>query len=256
MPTRTRLAPQFDTPDWQQWLAELDLLCDRLGPESRLRGGRNELLLVERQGLRLAVKRFRNRGLWKKIAYRLATSKARRSFEHSARLIEIGLASPRPVAWREDWAGPWLSHSLYVCEYLAFAHDANAIAQPATEDPAAKAALVGDAVARMHEAHIAHLDLNGGNLLFARDQAQRWQLHIIDNNRMAFGPVTPSRGVGLLVHVGLEGHLLDALLEAYSQARRIPLQLCQDLYARKLKRFHLKWKIKNATRPWRRRLGL
>ena len=256
MRTRTRLAPQFDSPNWQRRLAELDQLCDGLGPESRILGGRNEIYLDQHQGLRLAIKRFRNRGAWKKIAYRLSTSKALRSFDHSVRLIEIGLQSPTPIAWREDWQGPWLSQSFYVCAYLDFVHDANALSSPNTEQALEKAALVGATIARMHEAGIAHLDCNGGNLLFARDAAQNWQLHIIDNNRIRFGPVTPSSGVAILLHLGLEATPLETLIASYAQARSLPPQLCRDLYDSKLKRFQLKWRIKNATRPWRRRLGL
>lgn len=256
MPKIRHIAPEMDTPAWREWVERLPELCDAANPEQRLPGGRNEVLLFEHLGRRLVVKRFRNRGLWKKVAYRITTSKARRSFEHSQRIIEAGLLSPTPIAWLEEWSGSWLQQSFYVCEFQDYVHDAYALADPSLPDRIEKAECIGRTCGRLHEAKIAHLDLNSGNLLFSQDPDRNWQIHIIDNNRIRFQSVSPKLACSLLLRAALQDDVLDATLNTYAQTRSFPTEAFRSRYLAKRKIFLLNRRIRDATRPWRKRLGL
>lgn len=252
----SRISDQFNAPSWQKWLSDLPAVCNAATPEQFLTGGRNELIRVSFQGKQLVVKRFRNRGLWKKFAYRISSSKARRSFEHSARIIEAGLLSPEPIAWLEVWRGPWLHESFYVSEHLDFAHDAYALKDPSLPDRLEKAALTGKVCAQLHEAGIAHLDLNSGNILFSQGPSGHWHLHIIDNNRMRFGTVSQRLARSLLVRTEFDGEILDAMLTSYARTRNYPAESFRNRYLSGRTRFELDRRIRDATRPWRKRVGL
>jgi len=251
------VAPDYRNTKIESWLYRLSEFCDDLPESQLLHRGRNEIFRAEQAGISLVIKRFTNHGCWKRVAYRyFASSKARRSFEHSGRLLAAGLQSPAPVAWVEFRKGGWLIESFYVSLFQSCEHDGHALLESDWPERKNKARLAGAAVGRMHEAGIAHLDLNGGNLLFYRDPGGGWNVSFIDNNRMAFGRLSPRRGIRLLLTAGQEGEALDAFLDGYSQYRNLSFEFCRKTYAHFLKLYKLKWNFKNATRPWRRRLGL
>jgi len=259
LPLRTLVhcQPPGDAAAWQDWLASLPEVAATIDPSQLLQTGRNQIFHTRFRDQPLVVKRFFNHGIWKKVVYRFTSSKARRSFAHSLRLIEAGLHSPQPIAWREDWRGPWLAESFYVCAFLPTAWVARQhLRDPAVTDLAAKAALIGSEVARMHEAGIVHLDLTPGNLLLVETGPQQWQLNFVDNNRMRFGPVSLARGIRSFVQLELVGIALHHGIKAYADARGFDLMACQREHAACVRRYHLKWYLKNSTRPWRRKFGL
>lgn len=256
MRTVSRLCPGYDDSAWQQWLIRLPQIAASISDEQTIQSARNHVFWTEHAGRRLVVKRFFNRGAWKKLVYRFTSSKARRSYDHSMRLLENGLQSPQPVAWREDWNSGWLHESYYVCEHIPFAHEARSLDDAALSARDRKAALVGEEIARMHEANILHRDLTPGNLLFLDAGADEWRLHVVDNNRMRFGRVSPASGINSLLQVDIDGRPLEIALDAYARARGIDPDTCRRQYASRLRRYQFKWRIKNSTRPWRRKLGL
>lgn len=249
-------APDFETPEWDALVEKLPSVIQGQPSSSRLLGGRNELYRLEWAGRNLVVKRFVNKGLWKKLSYRMVSSKAKRSYLHSVALLRAGIRSPEPIAWSEEWAGGWLKESYYVCAYLDFEHDASALLEPSCEDRAAKLSLLGETIARMHEAELMHLDVNQGNWLFRRAIGGGWELSLIDNNRMKQGPVSAARGVRCLLQLDFPEVFRDGVLASYASGRTLNFETCKSTLDKSCRRFELKWKVKNATRPWRRKLGL
>lgn len=256
MPTRFRINPEFDNSSWRAWLQRLPELVDGLTADALLQGGRNDVYRLEKDDRSLVVKRFHNRGAWKKVVYRIYSSKARRSYEHSGRLLEIGLRSPTPIAWREDWAGLWLEKGYYICDYIDFEHEARRLSERPRQEALEKARVVGRDFARMHEAGIRHLDLTPGNLLFPKRASADCQPYIIDNNRMRFASISVHEGILSLLQLELEGELLGAFVDSYARYRNLTPELCHGIYERRLRRHKLKWRVKNATRPLRRKIGL
>lgn len=256
MPFVSCLHSIYDDQTWKRFIENLATTENDLNDDDRLLGGRNDVFKIKTEGKTVVLKTFKNKGAWKKIAYRFSSSKARRSYEHSLFLIEAGLKSPQPIAWREDWKGPWLEKSYYLSEFIDYDHDVSSIQDQTADQWREKAALAGKTIGLMHEAKIEHLDLNSGNLLFKKGDLQTWQSYIIDNNRMKKGAVPLKRGVKSLFLMGLNNEALDLLIQAYAQVRNFDLEQCRTFYFKTLDRHNLKWRIKNKTRPWRRKLGL
>ncbi len=251
------LAPPFDSDSWKAFLESLPELF-RSPPESVdiLHDGRNRIIRTRHAGVPVAIKRFSNNGLGKMLIYRFRKGKARKSYDHSLRLLQAGLDTPEPIGWMEFHRGRMLTESYYLCRFISFDHDGLALADPDLPDRLGKAEYAGRCIGRLHEAGILPLDLNGGNLLFENHADGSRRIQFIDTNRMRFGRVALSRGVRTLLTVGMEGPLLESFLKGYSAVRREPLSRCESLYHRALRPYKLKWRIKNATRPYRRRIGL
>jgi len=243
-------------PPWRELLEGLPEITRRLPRSQLVQGGRNDIYRFERFGRRLAVKRFVNEGPWKKVAYRFATSKARRSYEGSEALRRAGLQAPQPLGWLEERDGPWLRESYFLCDYLDVVHEARSISNEPGVDWRPLVRLIARSIARMHEAGILHLDLTPGNLLFVDVGGPEWELHFVDNNRMRFGPVGFAAGMRSLLQPAIEGPLAEPYLEAYARARGFDLERCRRFYRSAQRRYKLKWRMKDATRPWRRKIGL
>lgn len=218
--------------------------------------GRNRVCRVEYCGHSFVVKQFFNKGLWKKMVYRIASSKARRSFDNSMSLMRNGLNTPHPVAWREDWNRLFLKESYYICAHLEVAQTARSIGRDEAILWRPQVRKIAQSIALMHEAGMLHLDLTPGNILFSGDRPEDWKVYFIDNNRMKFGKVSMRRGIQSLVQAKIEGYCQASYVAAYAEARGFDPDACQKLYTKLMKRHNLKWRLKNWTRPWRRKIGL
>jgi hypothetical protein len=62
----------------------------------------------------------------KRIGALLTPSKARHDWNAGYRLIEMGIATARPVVFAEEWRGPWLAASFLVTEELVGARSLRA----------------------------------------------------------------------------------------------------------------------------------
>ena len=164
--------------------------------------------------------------------------------------------SPAPVALVESWKGSWLDESFYICRFTPFEHEARELHQPELPQRIEKARLLGQSLAQMHQSEILHLDLTPGNLLFTRNSEEGWELHIVDNNRIRFGPVSNWAAITSLVQADLPDDLVQPMLEAYAAHVRSPLEELGRAYRKRRQNYALKWRIKNTTRPWRRKIGL
>lgn len=81
---------------------------------------RNRVELIRlADGRRLVLKRFKRPNVINRLAYRwLRGSKARRSYEHSARLRALGFDSPAPFAWADYRAAGQVVGGWYASEYV------------------------------------------------------------------------------------------------------------------------------------------
>ena len=257
MKPKIYLHEQFRKPESEKWLSALPAQVAKLPDSQLIQAGRNRVYWIEHNGQKFVVKHFFNSGPWKKIVYRIWSGKARRSFDNSLALIQAGLKSPQPVAWREDWNGLFLKESFYVSAHLDVAYSARAIRQKNTGiDWTPHVATIARAMARMHEAGLLHRDLTAGNFLFVGPNPEQWELHIIDTNRMSFGPIDMRKGIQSLLQPKIEAEHLEAYVTTYAEARNFNPDTCLDLYKKLMVGHNLKWKIKNLTRPWRRKIGL
>jgi len=256
MNTIIHIHEDFQSPEWQELMETIPQQMAASPRSESLRNGRNHVCRITLGDTALVAKRFFNKGPWKKLVYRVASGKARRSFDNSLALLQAGLKTPRPMAWREDWQWGGLKESFYVCAHLDVAQTARAVGRDPTIDWIPQVCKIAKSVARMHDAGMVHLDLTAGNILFSGPRPEDWKVCFIDNNRMRFGQVGLRRGVQSLVQSKIQGPCQAPCVGAYAEARGFDPGVCQKLYNQFMERHKRKWWIKNQTRPWRRKIGL
>lgn len=153
-------------------------------------GDRNVIKIIKVNGLKLNIKAFKTPNAINKIVYRFfRKSKAERSFEYANKLMELGVGTPKPIAYFE-YTSPFLfGKSFYVSEHL----DCDMTYRELTKDfniPNHEAIL--RAFTRftysLHQKNIHFLDHSPGNTLIKIDNGG-YKFYLVDLNRMHFGPM-------------------------------------------------------------------
>lgn len=145
---------------------------------------RNRLGWVERDGLKINIKRFHVPKFPNHIVYvTLRKSKAYRSFHNGMELQRLGFGTPEPIAYVEHRT-PWLAESYY----FSLQVDLPTIRHKETtaEGPAIIAAL-GREMSRLHSKGVHIRDFSPGNILYGKDKDGEYQFQYVDLNRITFG---------------------------------------------------------------------
>lgn len=153
--------------------------------------GRNRIYRLVYEGVEVNIKAFRVPGGVKSYIYGAITSKARRSYDNSVKLLELGFNVPDPIAYVELHDGPALKESYYVCRQL-HAKDVRLWENMPDNEPLVRA--VALELSRLHKAGVWHKDFSPGNVLYTGDAASGYKMYLIDVNRMQFG-VTSKRSL-------------------------------------------------------------
>ena len=151
-------------------------------------GERNVIKILEIDGVQINIKAFKRPNVVNKIVYRFfRKSKAQRSFEYANKLIELGIGTPKPLAYFEFRDLLTFGKSFYLSEqfdcdltYRELIHDFN---YPDYDN-------ILRAFTRftyeLHEKGIQFLDHSPGNTLI-KNNANGYDFYLVDLNRMNFG---------------------------------------------------------------------
>jgi len=145
---------------------------------------RNEIKIIEYQGVELVVKSFKIPHLFNKIIYTFfRTTKAQKSYDNSLRL---GNFTPKPVGYRIFKRFGLISNSYFVSEH--FKYDFT-IREPLLDACFENQTDIFKAFARftfdLHENGILHKDYSPGNILIKKE-GDGYIFKIVDVNRMEF----------------------------------------------------------------------
>ncbi len=136
---------------------------------------------------RMALKRFRPRGLWKSILQSFRPSRARRNWRLARALAARRIPTARPLAvWepRDVW---WRRESYLASEWIEGSENMHLYAWRLAKSPirhrlrraAACAESLGRLIGRMHASGISNRDLKGANLLIV-DTGDRVSTYLVD----------------------------------------------------------------------------
>lgn len=182
----------FESADEAFTQADWESLQSRFRESDNILGiPRNTIKVVEHQGRKLVIKSFKVPHLINRIAYRhFRKSKARRSFEHATRLMELGIGTPAPVFYEESRGAFMLGESYYGSELVQY----DLLFSDLVENPeypgATKIITAFTAFTHsLHEKKVLFLDHSTGNTLMTK-QGDDYTFSLVDLNRMQFKELT------------------------------------------------------------------
>lgn len=151
-------------------------------------GQRNSIKLFKLDALTLNIKSFKKPNIINKIAYRyFRKSKASRSFEFASKLMDLGIGTPQPVAFFENYDIIGLKDSYYACVHLENVFEFREIVQnEAFENRDFIIRKFTEFTFEMHEKGIEFLDHSPGNTLIRKNTDGSYSFYLVDLNRMKF----------------------------------------------------------------------
>ena len=235
---------------YRAYATQLDELCLCLETQGvTLHSGRN---LIKKatigdpggESIDVAVKSFRVPARPRGLVYaRLRPSKARRSLAYAVKLLDLGIATPDPVACIEYVSAGCLRESYYICRYRPPDIDLARLLYGSGSFGGEMDALL-DALARFtlhqHASGVLHLDYNPGNIL-ARSRGEGFDFALVDLNRLRFKSLGMDERISGLVRLTKSVDYLNIIGRHYAESWGVDA----GEFCRKLERAHRRF---TATR--------
>lgn len=164
------------------------------GDDHSIHKARNELKIIELNGIKTVVKSFKVPHLLNRIVYTFfRKSKAYKSYHNALQLEELGISTPKPIALIEFYKSGLLGESFFIAEYFEYNFTIRTPLLEPLEDREAIFKAFAAYTYDLHQKGVWHLDYSPGNILIKRT-ADGYQFSIVDINRMEFRPITPLEG--------------------------------------------------------------
>lgn len=188
--------------------------------------GRNEIRVIEKEGIRLNVKEFRIPIFPNRIIYHLfRPTKAQRAYEYAFRLKKANFNTPEPVAFVITRHRGLLGKCYFISRQADYSRR---FYEFGTGPLSGKENIVRDFglfTAQLHNAGIYHKDYSPGNILFDIHEG-RTEFCLVDINRMEFGPVSLRKGCRNFARLWGKEPFFRLLAENYARGRQLNPQEC------------------------------
>lgn len=148
---------------------------------------RNEIKLIEYKNNKYVIKSFKIPHFINKIVYRFfRESKAQRSYENSIKLLELGINTPKPIAYIEFSSLFFFEKSFYISEFFDYDFEIRAVIKDKEFED--RDNILKEFIKFTYELHnkgVYHVDYSPGNILIKK-LTTGYEFYIIDVNRMKF----------------------------------------------------------------------
>lgn len=148
---------------------------------------RNELKIIDYEGLSLVVKSFKVPHIVNRVVYTYyKSSKAKKSYDNAVKLVTLGINTPAPIGYIEFFENGLIKESFFVA--IRFENDFT-IREPLLEAGFDKKEQIlkefGEFTFDLHNNGVLHNDYSPGNILI-KEGHQSFIFSIVDINRMEF----------------------------------------------------------------------
>ena len=182
---------------------------------------RNIVEQCSEQGVELVVKIFNKPTDFNRVIYTFfRPSKAKRAYEYSLKLRELGFEAPEPVAYMEEPRCGFFYTGCYVSVNAAEYSPVSDFLSYDFENPLQRQKLtaLADALAslayRLHSKHIMYNDFNESNILYKECEGS-FEFKIVDLNRMRFGVNSKECFAKDLSNLGFRRDMMEKIVAIY-----------------------------------------
>lgn len=223
------------------------------GGQNVLVGDRNVIKSFDLDGERINVKSFKKPNGFNAFVYKfIRKSKAKRSFEHAEKLLGVGILTPFPLAYVEEFSAMGLGQSYYISRHIDYDFDfRDLIHQPKFPDRVAILQQFTEFTFRLHENNINFFDHSPGNTLIVKKEEDQYDFYLIDLNRMSFQKMDFEKRMHNFRRLWLSKTMIKIMADTYSRLYRKGYYETYDLmlkYSRDFQRKIDRKKIRRAGR--------
>lgn len=217
---------------------------------------RNSLRLFKLDQAVLNAKSFRIPNLVNKIAYRFfRKSKAQRSFEYANKLTDLGIGTPKPVAFYEFKSALFFGKSYY----LSHQQECEITYRELTTDfsiPNYEAILRAFTrfTFKLHENHVNFLDHSPGNTLIDIS-TEDYKFYLVDLNRMNFEPMSFEERIKNFSKLTIHKNMVEVMSDEYAKCINEDYDKVFNLmwqYTNEFQeKYHRKRRLKKKIKFWK-----
>ncbi|MBD3841907.1 MAG: hypothetical protein IE909_08480 [Campylobacterales bacterium] len=156
---------------------------------------RNELKIVELNGLKCVVKSFKVPHLLNRIAYtHLREGKAKKSYTNALKLQALHVSTPEPIGIIEFFKSGLLGESYFISVYEPYDFTIREVFHHKVENTEQILKEFARFSYDLHQKGVWHVDYSLGNILITK-LLESYKFSLVDINRMQFKTITPQKGL-------------------------------------------------------------
>lgn len=185
-----------------------------------IHNARNQLKIIPFNDQNIVVKSFRKPNIFNQFIYAyLRDSKAKKSYDHSLKLLSLGITVPDPVGYIEFYQYGILQESFFLSLHTPYDFTIREVLlDSAWPDHDEIFRQFGVFTQQLHAKGVLHRDYSPGNILITKGSNRSFRFDLVDINRMRFGPLTHEEKMKNLSKLWADASDLTIIARAYAEA--------------------------------------
>ena len=218
--------------------------------EESIHKARNELKIIELNGIKCVVKSFKVPHAVNRVAYTFfRDGKAKKSYLNAIKLTALNINTPEPIGVIEFFNFGLLSESYFISVYEPYDFTIREVFHHKVENHKEILKQFAKFTYELHQKNVWHVDYSLGNILVTK-QNDTYKFSLVDINRMQFKTISPYEGLkNFNKFWAKDDNDLIILATVYAKLAKLDEKKSIDILvgeAKKLEhRVNLKRKIKN-----------
>ena len=189
---------------------------------------RNTIKVIEIDGLKLNIKRYRRPIFFNRVVYTFfRATKAARAYYNACVLTGKGIKTPLPIAYIEDFTGGLLDFSYFISTQLDNVREVREYCHSKVKGNEGFLNAFARYTAELHEKDIYHLDYSPGNIMISDRKDGGYDFFLVDINRMKFIKVGVKAGCMNFARLFDYDEVLEFMAAEYAVVRNFDPDKCR-----------------------------
>ena len=157
---------------------------------------RNELKIINLNGIKCVVKSFKVPHIINKVAYTFfREGKAKKSYLNAIKLMELEVNTPEPIGIIEFFDFGLISESYFISVYEPYDFTIREVFHHKVENHTEVLKEFVKFTYEIHQKNVWHVDYSLGNILITKQEDNSFKFSLVDINRMEFKNISPKEGL-------------------------------------------------------------